>query len=276
MADAAEAQGGAGGPDGPRAPLWSRPLEPPEAPEGWISGPPDFVGVGAQRCGTTWWFRGAIRPHPEFRRPFKPLKEVHFFDRYWMSEPPADFAERYARLFPRPPGSITGEWTPRYMCDPWALRLLAQAAPNAKILIMLRDPVERYRSGVEREARLAEQGGIAPSITVVGDALYRGLYRRQVEQVLGLFGRENVLVLQYERCLAEPLAEMQRTHRFLGVEVLGELTAKLDLPRPPRGERVGFPAAMRADLVEIYRDDAERLAALCPEIDLALWPSFAA
>lgn len=85
------------------------------------------------------------------------------------------------------------------MCDPWALRLLAEAAPEAQILIMLRDPVERYRCGVEREARLAEEAQVEPNIAVVGDPIYRGLYHRQVEQVLRLFGRDAVLRLQYER-----------------------------------------------------------------------------
>jgi Sulfotransferase domain len=260
-------------PDEPRLPLWARELEEPEIPDGWHTGPPDFVGVGAQRSGTTWWFRGAIRPHPEFRRPFKPLKEVHFFDRYWKEEPPADLADRYARLFPRPPGAITGEWTPRYMCDPWAIRMLAEAAPEARILIMLRDPVERYHSGLEREARLAEQGGTSPSITIVGDAIYRSMYHRQVERVIELFGRDRVLVLQYERCLDDPLGEMHRTHEFLGIEPLRELTEKLGGARPARGSRVGLPESIRAELVELLSDDIARLAELCPEIDLGLWPS---
>jgi len=270
----AEAAAAPGDTRAARPELWNRAIDEPEVPEGWTTGPPSFVGVGAQRSGTTWWFRGAIRPHPQFKRPFKPFKEVHFFDRYWTEEPPADIAERYARLFPRPPGAITGEWTPRYMCDPWALRMLAEAAPEARILIMLRDPVERYHSGMEREMRLAEEAGSKPTIAVVGDAIYRGLYHAQVERVLALFGRDNVLVLQYERCQVDPLGEMKRTHRFLGIDELGELTDKLARPRPPRGERVGIPDAMRADLVATYREDVERLAALCPEIDLELWPNF--
>jgi hypothetical protein len=258
-----------------RQPLWARPLEPPEAPPGWRVGPPDFVGVGAQRCGTTWWFRGAIRPHPDFKRPFKPLKEVHFFDRFWTGDVPEDFADRYAALFPRPEGAITGEWTPRYMCDPWAIRMLAQAAPRARILVLLRDPVERYRSGIERELGLAEGGGVSPSISVVGDAVYRSLYHDQVKRVLDLFGRERVLVLQYERCVADPVGEMRRTQSFMGLEPLREMPDKLARERTARRDRAAMPADMHADLVELFADDVRRLATLCPELDLSLWPSFA-
>ena len=74
----------------------------------------------------------------------------------------------------------------------------AEAAPDARILIMLRDPVERYHSGLEREARLYEQAGTFANIAIVGDAIYRSMYHRQVQLVLESFGRERVLVLQYE------------------------------------------------------------------------------
>ena len=69
---------------------------------------------------------------------------------------PADFVERYHRNFPRPAGGVTGEWTPRYMYDHWSLRLLRRAAPEARILVILRDPIERYRSALEAWRPLIE------------------------------------------------------------------------------------------------------------------------
>ena len=86
---------------------WTDPLPDPEVPDGWVTGAPDFVGVGAQRCGTTWWYRGAIRTHPQMVREAKPGKEIHFFDRFFDGEAPDDLPELYARQFPRPEGSIT-------------------------------------------------------------------------------------------------------------------------------------------------------------------------
>jgi hypothetical protein len=246
----------------------------PECPPGWVTGPPDLVGVGAQRCGTSWWFRGAIRPHPGFVRRTEPIKEVHFFEHFWHGEVPNDIAERYARLFPRPAGAVTGEWTPRYMVDPWTISLLARAAPQARILIMLRDPVERYHSGIARELRQAGRESRDAYISVIGDALYRGLYHDQVRHVLDCFGRDQVLVLQYERCRAEPLAEMRRTHAFLGLEPLEELPPRLDSEPRPRPDKVELHARLRAELVRVYRDDVQRLARLCPELDLSLWPDF--
>jgi hypothetical protein len=250
------------------------PIPEPEIPEGQIIGPPDLVGVGAQRAGTTWWWRGAIRSHPGFARDVKPGKELHFFDRFWDGrEVPADLAEQYARQFPRPEGKLTGEWTPRYMHDYWALPLLHAAAPEARILVMLRDPVERYRSGIERERRIYEKAGEPLEIAIVGDAVYRSLYAAQMRRLLELYPRERVLVLQYERCRAEPLAEMQRTHEFLGLDPLPEIPPDLNRQVGAAREKPPLPGTLAAELAGRLAEDARLTAELCPEIDLALWPS---
>jgi hypothetical protein len=252
---------------------WTVPLDDPPCPEGWVTGPPDFVGVGAQRCGTTWWYRGAIRTHPNVVREAKPGKELHFFDRFFDGEVPGDVAERYARQFPRPPDAITGEWTPRYMHDFWTPPLLKRCAPDARILVMLRDPVERYRSGVAREQRIAPRRGGPFRISEIGDAVYRSLYSRQLEQLREIYDRERVLVLQYERCLADPLGEMRRTQAFLGLEPLPEAPKRLvkDSGAPPKPK---LPAQLREGLVARLHDDVARTIELCPELDIALWPNF--
>jgi Sulfotransferase domain len=249
------------------------PIEDPEVPDGWRTGPPDVVGVGAQRAGTTWWWRGAIRSHPGFVREAKPRKEVHFFDRFWTEEVPGDLADRYARLFPRPEGAITGEWTPRYMHDYWVPPLLARAAPAARILVMLRDPVERYRSGLAREQRIAAEHDAPLEIAIVGDAVYRSMYAGQLERLFELYPRERVLILQHERCSADPFGEMQRTQRFLGLEPLTEMPELLVREHKPSQNKRELPAALAGELAGRLAEDAWRTAALCPEIDLALWPS---
>ena len=54
----------------------------PECPEGWTVGPPDFVILGAQKAGTTWW-QGVIKDHPGVLRPPGQRMELHFFDHLW-------------------------------------------------------------------------------------------------------------------------------------------------------------------------------------------------
>jgi hypothetical protein len=256
-------------------PRWMQPLEVPECPSGWRTGAPDFVGVGAQRCGTSWWYRGTLRSHPGVVRVAKPGKELHYFDRFWDGEPPDDFVERYHALFPRPEGAITGEWTPRYMVDFWTMPLLRRAAPDARLLIMLRDPIERLRSAIQRERMLADEAGVPFGLSHVSEAVYRGLYYDHVRGVLELYPRDRVLILQFERCRDDPIGEMRRTQEFLGLEPLGEMPEKLAQHRRPPGTKPELSEPRRAELARRFRDDVARLAGLCPEIDLARWPNFA-
>jgi sulfotransferase family protein len=256
-------------------PRWMQQLEPPDCPAGWRTGPPDFVGVGAQRCGTSWWYRGTIRSHPDVVRVAKPGKELHYFDRFWSGDVPADYVDRYRALFPRPERAITGEWTPRYMVDFWTMRLLRGAAPDARLLIMLRDPIERLRSGIQRERMLADDAGAPFELAHMSEAVYRGLYYDQVVGVLELYPRERVLILQFERCRSDPIGEMRRTQEFLGLEPLTEMPEKLAQHKRPPGTKPELSEERRDELVRRFRDDVARLAGLCPEIDLELWPNFA-
>jgi hypothetical protein len=257
----------------PARPALSLPLEPGPCPPGWVTGPPDFVGVGAQRCGTTWWFRQiTIHPGVPYRGDLH-QKEVHFFDPLEGATLGAPDAERYARYFARPvTGGLIGEWTPRYMHDGWPLAQIAQIAPAARILVMLRDPVDRYASGYAREDRLArERGepGISPAL--VEQQRARGHYADQVRQVFDTFGRDRVLILQYERCRADYHGQLERTYAFLGLDPDFRPVAPRAAPRAPRERELA--AAERDRLAREYAPDVARLAALAPEIDPDLWPS---
>ena len=87
----------------PTGPAGTDPPPPPRCPDGWVTGPPDFVGVGAARCGTTWWFR-QITSHPEicFDSSLH-TKEIHFFNGMRdFQRLPDHFADLYTQHFPRP------------------------------------------------------------------------------------------------------------------------------------------------------------------------------
>lgn len=247
---------------------------PVKPPRGWRTGPPDFVGLGAQRSGTSWWFR-QITGHPDVVAPWG--KERHYFDRFWQREFTAADADGYRRLFPRPDGALTGEWTPRYMYDPWTPPLLSASAPEAKVLVILRDPWERCLSGIAHESRvlgreLRGANGDYLRLMIRGDALHRSRYAGQVERIVRSFDRDRVLVLQYERCVREPEAELERTFRFLGLEAprSGTIEQRAGAGRPRDHDLpVTVADEMRASLAE----DAAALARVAPEVDLMLWPS---
>ncbi len=250
---------------------WLAQIDPPEVPEGWTTGPPDFVGIGAQRCGTSWWF-DTLRRHPVVQS--APGKELHYFDWYLDAEVNNDFVSRYHALFPKPEGTITGEWTPRYMSDTWAMRMLHEAAPDTKLLVMLRDPVERYRSAAARERWLAG-GQMKTRLSVLADAAWRGFYYEQLKHVYELYPREQVLVLQFEQAVADPVSHMERTCEFLGIDPLPEQPKRLTTHKKPKHPKKEMPDWFRADLASRYREDSERLLELAPDFDLSLWKSYA-
>jgi hypothetical protein len=224
-------------------------------------GPPDFVGIGTQRGGTTWWLK-LLRNHPEIEA--ASWKELHFFDA--MTDLPAHL---YGRIFRRSDGRLTGEFTPEYMYYPWILPLLHQAVPATKVLVMLRDPVARYCSGMafDRQRETPENPESRRG------HFERGLYARQLERVFALFPRAQVLVLQYERCVLSPMEQYRRTLEFLGVrDVLfrpQSVGKRLNASRT----RIELDRQTRRELEDAYRQDAERLVELLPDLELTLWPS---
>lgn len=240
---------------------------PPACPPGSRIGPPDFVGIGAQRSGTTWWHHLVVS-HPAVSSGAP--KELHFFHPYWQRELTDADVATYARYFPRPPGLLAGEWSPGYLAHFWIPPMLRRAAPEARLLVVLRDPVERYRSGLALSSETRRPGAAAASA-----AFRLGCYGLQLEHVFRSFDRDRVLVLQFERCVADPASELARTYRFLGVDD-GHRPSDLAATRnAARGSKPPLPDGHRAALVDAYRPDVERLTGLVPDLDLDLWENFA-
>lgn len=254
----------------------------PECPAGWRTGPPDFVIFGAQKSGTTWWFR-LIEQHPTVVQPRGQRPELHFFDRLWGAWPDAQLIASYERYFPRPEGTLIGEKTPEYLSCPWAPPMVAAAAPDARAIVLLRDPVERFVSGLSHQDRgglLDEQEGdgrlFGDRLRVVTDAISRGQYATQLEWLRGAFPAERLLVLQYERCTIDAAGQLARTFAFLGLPPHGLPAAELARPRNmAKLEKVSVPPEHLELLRRYYRPEVERLRASVPDLDLALWPSFA-
>jgi hypothetical protein len=248
------------------------PPPPPECPAGWSTGPPDFIGVGVQRCGTTRWF-DLIASHPEVAAS-RSAKELHYFDRFYLGGcSPAETA-RYHEYFPRAAGHMTGEWTPLYISAPWIPALLAAAAPDARLLVLLRDPVERYVSGLQHATRMARRRGAPLDRYAPLEQFARGFYHSQLARLLHHFERSQLVVLQYERCAREPLSELRRTFEFLG---LRDLDFEPDIEAHPRmqTDKPDLDPLARESHVQAYRDDVVELIDAFPEIDVRLWPNFA-
>ena len=233
-------------------------------------GPPDFVGVGIGSAGTTWWWR-LIRKHPEVYNHPALHRERRFLEHEFTKvSPDEDAAARYAAWFPRPPGMLAGEWTPWYMTLPWMGHVLSVVAPDAKILVMLRDPIERYVSVMTKHLW---QDWYAYLHTARLQYAC-GLYAHLMSQLERHVPRDQILMLQYERCCLDPHGELARTFEFLGLEVA--IPDDFDKRVAETvGPKIELDREMRQELVRGYAPDVTELVERYPEIDRSLWPNFA-
>jgi Sulfotransferase domain len=239
----------------------------PSLRPGEVTGAPDFIGIGVQKAGTSWWYRLILR-HPAASHRADIHKERHFFTRFGTeSFTPSDVAD-YHGWFPHAPGTITGEWTPAYFDCPWAPFLAAEAAPKAKLLLILRDPIERFRSGLAHQTR--HNGDHVGSHQM--RAIERSLYADHLRRWQSQFGAEQMLVLQYEACATRPAEELARTYAFLGVDpefVPPQLRTAINKTTTAKA---GLPPDAVIRLREIVGPDVEAVAKLVPSLDLSLWP----
>ena len=200
--------------------------------------PPDYLGIGAVNSRNRWWHL-LLLEHPQVRFRAHEERALYFFQRFCTRAMTADDVTEYHGRFQRRRRVIDGEWTQRYLYDPWVAPLIARAAPEAKLLVMLPDPVERYRrklSVPRPHVQDHEQG------YWLDDIAARGRYASQLRHLFEHVARERVLVLQYERCRAEPAQQFARTLRFLGVredwEPANGWQAPAPAPPQPRSARM--------------------------------------
>lgn len=242
-----------------------------------IGSAPRFVGIGAQRCGTTWW-HGLLNSHPSvydashLRGQVQPaylIKERHFFDRFFNRAFSSGDIYEYHRWCACPDGLISGEWTPRYLPAHWVPPLLKRAAPDAKLLVLLRDPVERFVSGMNFGTRPL-------SADLAHEHYLRGFFNQQLQHWLKTVDRSQFLVLQYEQCVADPRGQLSRTFAFLGLD-------DHRLPDEAFQRSVNATQTRRfeltddhgATLIEGYRDDVDGLFRSFPALDRSFWRNFA-
>ena len=205
---------------------------------------PDFLVIGAPKAGSTA-LHVALEQHPQLflstpkepkyfltggRRPQRPHHrgpgDAHSAQE-WMWRR-AD----YERLFDAaPPGTLTGESTPFYLWDRAAHLRIAREAPRAKLIAIVRDPVDRAYSnwahlrsdGLEPEADFRRACALEDKRACDGWApfwRYQGLsrYGASLQHLFDVFPREQVHVLRYRQLIDEPTCTLDDIARFLGVE----------------------------------------------------------
>jgi len=245
---------------------------------------PSFIMIGVQRCGTTSLFRTLLE-HPQVRRAtFR--KAVNYFDlnyyrgmRWYQGHfPVAEIARRQTERYG---GPVAFEASGYYLYHPFALERLARDLPGAKLVAMLRDPVERafsaykheYARGFEREsferALELEDERLAGEIERMRENIryesrphrhhsyrHRGHYAEQLERAFEFFPPEQVYVMDSEAYFDQPAREYRQLLAFLGLGRHEPSGFRQVNARPSAPMRVNT----RQLLEEYYAPHNERLA----------------
>ena len=197
---------------------------------------PNFFIVGAQKAGTTSLYH-YLDQHPEVY--MSPRKEPHYFEgmhseykRPGIRSTPVSDLEEYQALFQGASGETAiGEASASYLYSPRAPRLIDEAVPEARIIIILRNPADRAYSnylhcvqvGREPLGSFAEALGAEESRMQErwGPLWYyrdKGYYYAQVERYLDVFGRDRVGVWLHEDLRNEARGTLAEVFRFLQVD----------------------------------------------------------
>jgi len=240
---------------------------------------PDFLVIGVMKGGTTSLFQ-YLAKHPGIRPPFR--KEIKFFDIHY-----GQGLNWYRAHFPlkirMTNGTITGEATPYYIFHPLAAGRIATHLPKAKLIVLLRNPVDRAYSHynhmvrVERESLSFEEALdreeerlFQEEEKIIADPGYstfahlhysykaRGRYVEQIKKWLGLFPRDQMLFLSSEELYTNPSVTYGKALEFLGLPAWDPDNFKVfkqggydDLPAGSRRKLAGYFAPYNQQLHEL-------------------------
>ena len=230
-----------------------------------------FMIVGVQKGGTTALF-DYLGDHTDIA--LSDTKEVHFFDDDTHDWARPDYTVYHAHFPPADPRPC-GEATPIYSYWPNSLERIRAYNPAMRLIMVLRDPVERAWSHWRMEySRRAETEPFAWCIREGRQRLFaadpwghhreysyveRGFYGAQMEQLLALYPRDQILVLTSEGLRDSPAATLDGVRRFLGLS-----TGAAPVPRDVHvGMDMDYPSVLTAEDIEhlrrVYKTDNQSL-----------------
>ncbi len=175
---------------------------------------PTFIGIGAQKCASTWVY-DILADHPEAYVSEK--KELDFFSNYY------DFGfEWYERNFIDTNKKIIGEISPSYFHGVSVPTRIKQYNPEVKLIVLLRNPEQRAISNHQHEVRTGHIQGedLSFEYGMKNNPSYieQGLYATHLENWLVHFPKEQLLVLLFDDVIKDPVAVSKRVYQFLEID----------------------------------------------------------
>ncbi len=174
-----------------------------------------FLGIGAQKCASSWLY-DILADHPEVV--VSPTKELDFFSYHYENG-----LHWYGHQFEHRPGArAVGEISPSYLHEPAALERIHRHVPDARIVVSLRDPVERALSQHRHLARLGllppDDHSFESALAANPTYVEQGLYHRHLSRWLTRYSRERLHVILMDDIRADRGAVARSLFEFLGID----------------------------------------------------------
>ena len=186
----------------------------------------DFIGIGSFRCGTSW-LTHALRCHPQIG--ISEPKEIRYFNEkdYDRGEvvpnknyehPISWYENHFGHCKPQ---QVIGEFSPIYLYDEAALQKIKHFYPKAKLLLNLRNPIDRAYSHYWLDQGIAriETCSFEQALKKYPHYVEMGFYSRYVKKYFATFSREQILIQVFDDILSKPEETLEETLKFLGVKV---------------------------------------------------------
>lgn len=202
----------------------------------------DFIGVGSGKCGSSWLWQ-MMHLHPEIYS--GNAKELNFFS---ATYPYFDKGiEWYERQFAdAAPGQKCGEFSVTYMYDETALERIREYYPGIRLIMTVRDPVERAFSDYQHEIRkgLISADAKFQEFLDRGYQTNLGMFTLAIDRITKLFSEEQLLVVPLKAMQLSPETTLDAVYRHIGVSAgfrpdgIGQTVNKAFVPRSLAVERV--------------------------------------
>ncbi len=185
----------------------------------------DFIGIGAQKCATSW-IAQCLNEHPKIC--LSNPKELHFFNKKGLFyHEPTDWKyskgiKWYKSHFNHCKNdNLKGEFSTHYYHDPETPKLIYKHFPKAKLIFVVRNPIERLISSYFEGKFTGKLKRRLPSFKKViktePDFIASGLYINHIKNFLKYFPRKQLFVLIYEDIEKDSLKFIQKIYKFLEV-----------------------------------------------------------
>jgi hypothetical protein len=192
----------------------------------------DFVGIGAEKAGTTW-IADCLREHPEVHIP--KTKEIFFFNDYdphFLSIKNYRYRRGlkwYARQFNGSINKKVGEVSPTYLYGNVTVKRIKRNFPNTKIIVVLREPVARAFSQYIHDRRLGVIKDITfdEAVRMYRNYLEKGYYYNHLSSYFKYFPQDQILVMFHDDLLEKPKKSVKKMYKFLGLKNVGFIPKSL-------------------------------------------------